>query len=367
MITFVTGCPCAGKTTYALKIRQNEALWDYDEMVALFFGDVKELSSTQKDTINGFYRAFLRIVKQNEDGAIIIKTKLSPVEREMVQDGTAVEKHLEISKEEALERAERDNRPASTFDSIEKYFDENTKGVKKMQKKSVNFEIKSVGDGESHSIEAYAATFHREPDSYGDVIRKGAFENTLKEWKESGNVIPLLFGHRMDDPLMNIGSVTSAEEDETGLKISATFDMENERGAYVYKLVKEKRLTKLSFAFEVLDEAEVTLEDGVKANELRELSIYEVSLVPVPANSHATVQSVKSEKQLDESLTESQVLRDIINEEINKFVEKSPMCYTQDSQADDVSAKNTEVKPEVSNDKGEEQGLLTAIDIELSL
>jgi hypothetical protein len=40
----------------------------------------------------------------------------------------------------------------------------------------------------------------------------------------------------------------------------------------------------LSFAYYTLEEAPVTLPGGVKANELRRLRLYEVSLVPVGTN-----------------------------------------------------------------------------------
>lgn len=162
-----------------------------------------------------------------------------------------------------------------------------------MLKKDYSVQFKAAGDDGGHIV-AYAATFDREPDSYGDVIAPGAFKNTLDEWKESGNVIPLLFGHRTDDPSMNIGGVDSIEEDERGLRIEATFDKDSETAQYVRRLVLEKRLSKLSFAYDVLDEGTITLDDGRKANELREIKLYEVSLVPIPANGHAEVVEAKS-------------------------------------------------------------------------
>ena len=155
----------------------------------------------------------------------------------------------------------------------------------------VNFKESGTDGG---SIVAYAATFDREPDSYGDVIAPGAFTETIKAWNESGQRIPLLFGHRTDDPEMNIGGVDSIEEDERGLKVSATFDADNPTAQYVRKLVKEKRLNKLSFAYDILDAGTITLDDGTEANELRKLDIFEVSLVPIPANRHAEVIEVKS-------------------------------------------------------------------------
>ena len=162
-----------------------------------------------------------------------------------------------------------------------------------MFKKDYSVQFKATDDDGGHIV-AYAATFDKEPDSYGDVIAPGAFKNTIDEWKKSGNVIPLLFGHRTDDPVMNIGGVDSIEEDEHGLRIEATFDKDSDTAQYVRRLVLEKRLSKLSFAYDVIDEGTITLDDGRKVNELREIKLYEVSLVPIPANGHAEVVEAKS-------------------------------------------------------------------------
>lgn len=162
-----------------------------------------------------------------------------------------------------------------------------------MNFKDYDVEVKEYGEDDGGYIVAYASTFHRDPDAYGDIVRKGAFANSLKKWEEAGKPIPLLFGHRTDDPTMNIGAVVKAEEDDTGLLVKATFDPDSETAQYCRKLVKEGRLYKLSFAYDTLDHRYVTLEDGTKANELLELDIFEVSLVPIPANQHAQVVDVK--------------------------------------------------------------------------
>ena len=144
------------------------------------------------------------------------------------------------------------------------------------------------------TVKGYASTFDREPDSYGDVIARGAFAKSIERWAKGDKPVPLLYGHNTDDPIYNIGAVTLMKEDERGLYIEAEFDAENEKAQYVRKLVKEGRLYQFSFAFDCTDWAEVELEDGRKANELRELEIYEVSLVQIPANQHAEVVDVKS-------------------------------------------------------------------------
>ena len=161
-----------------------------------------------------------------------------------------------------------------------------------METKHIDLQIKEAG-GSVPGIIAYASTFDRIPDAYGDVIAKGAFTGTLKRLEEDGYNLPLLYAHDMGNPANIIGTVTKAEEDDHGLKVEAIFDMENPNAEIVRRAVLAKAINKLSFAFTVLDEANVKLEDGTKVRELRELEIYEVSLVVVPANSNARVIDAK--------------------------------------------------------------------------
>lgn len=163
-----------------------------------------------------------------------------------------------------------------------------------MKFKQTQVQVKASDDGDEGVFEAYASTFTREPDSYGDVVAKGAFAETLSEWKESGNVLPVLFGHNMSDPDYNIGSVIEAKEDDRGLLVTGQLDLDNPKAAQVYRLIKGKRINQMSFAFDVLDEGQVELEDGRKANELRNLKIYEVSIVPIGANQDAEILAVKA-------------------------------------------------------------------------
>ena len=156
--------------------------------------------------------------------------------------------------------------------------------------KSADFAAQMPADG---TVEGYAATFDREPDSYGDVIAKGAFVRTLSEWSQKEQPIPLLYGHNTEDPEMNIGKVTEAYEDEKGLHVRAEFDADNPKAQYVRKLAKEGRLYQFSFAYSVRDAADVDV-DGFKAYELRDLDLYEVSLVQIPANQHAVITEIKS-------------------------------------------------------------------------
>lgn len=139
----------------------------------------------------------------------------------------------------------------------------------------------------------YPSTFTREPDAYGDVVAKGAFLDDIKAWEESGNVLPGLYGHRMDDPDYFIAGASELSEDDHGWRIKGEFDLEAPKGKQVYRLVKGRRLNQLSFAYDTLEEGNVELEDGRTANELRKLKVYEFSFVPVGANQDTSVVAVK--------------------------------------------------------------------------
>nr|DAQ04671.1 MAG TPA: prohead serine protease [Caudoviricetes sp.] len=157
-----------------------------------------------------------------------------------------------------------------------------------------DFTARATDEGGNGGFVGYAATFDREPDSVGDVIAKGAFTETLKAWADSGRPVPVLYGHNMEDPDYNIGTAELVE-DERGLRTTAAFDG-SPKAQRVRQLLAEGRLSKMSFAYDVLDEAPVELEDGTNANELRKLDLFEVSVVLVPANGHAEIIESKARK-----------------------------------------------------------------------
>ena len=139
----------------------------------------------------------------------------------------------------------------------------------------------------------YPATFIRKPDAYGDVVAKGAFLDSIKAWKESGNVLSGYYGHRMDDPDFNIAYALDMGEDDHGWWVKGAFDMDSPKARQTYRLVKSGRLNQLSFAYDVMDAGPVEI-DGVKAFELRKLNVHEFSFVPVGANQDTTVEAIKS-------------------------------------------------------------------------
>ena len=140
----------------------------------------------------------------------------------------------------------------------------------------------------------YPSTFTKTPDSYGDVVAKGAFLDDIARWKASGNTLPGLYGHRFDDPDYNVAFALDMGEDEHGWWVKGAFDLESPKAAQVYRLVKGRRLTQLSFAYDVLDSGKVEGADGEPVNELRKLKVYEFSFVPVGANQDTSVVTIKA-------------------------------------------------------------------------
>lgn len=140
---------------------------------------------------------------------------------------------------------------------------------------------------------AYASVFGN-IDSYGDKVIEGAFKASLTEWDQSDNVIPLLYGHNMTDPDFNIGSITEAKEDDHGLLVQGVLDLEGPKAQQVYRLLKGRRLSQLSFAYDVVEGAWVDMKDEPSFYELRELKLYEVSLVPIGANQETELLAVKA-------------------------------------------------------------------------
>ena len=212
-----------------------------------------------------------------------------------------------------------------------------------MQYKEFQVKYDDSGNG---SLEGYASTWIRQADSYGDVVKSGAFARTLEERWNGGKGIPLLWAHQMDNLKSFIGTA-EAEEDEKGLHFLAQFDG-TEEAQRVRELYKDGRLSKFSFAFDVRDNGTVTLEDGTKANELRDLDLFEISCVCVPANDDAGVVDIKAgrrnrksdEDTIKQIISLAQSLLDEVNE-----------ADDPDDGEDDVKANAAAEEPEQSNPK----------------
>jgi HK97 family phage prohead protease len=165
-----------------------------------------------------------------------------------------------------------------------------------MLTKTLDVEVKAVGDENSGLFQAYFSVFDN-VDSYGDMVVKGAFVDDFEVWGPNGSGIPIYWRHRMDDPMLNLGASVQAKEDARGGWVEGQLDLENPNAAYTYKLMREGRVRQMSFAYDILEAGWVEkTEDGktVSFYELRKLKIHEISIVPVGANQETEILAVKS-------------------------------------------------------------------------
>lgn len=159
----------------------------------------------------------------------------------------------------------------------------------------------AAGDGvaiDEMIFSGYGAVFGN-VDSYGDVIQKGSFKDTLREAKKSNNWPAMLMQHggwgMGADDMTPVGIWTSMEEDDIGLKVEGKL-ADTARGREAYGLLKmspRPAITGMSIGYMA---KEFIL--GTKPEEprrtLKRVDLMEVSLVTFPANGKARVQSVKS-------------------------------------------------------------------------
>lgn len=137
-------------------------------------------------------------------------------------------------------------------------------------------------------------------DRAGDRIVPGAFAKSIERWQASGKQVPLHWNHQ-GEPEDIIGAIDPAtmEETELGLKVAGKVDLDgSEKGREAWRSMKAGTMS-LSFGYMVV--AEKQADD---ANELHELDLFEISVVPGPANADTRFLSLKSmsDDQLREEL-----------------------------------------------------------------
>lgn len=207
-----------------------------------------------------------------------------------------------------------------------------------MEHKYKSFEIKSDDAG---TISGYFSTYDRIPDAYGDVVAKGAFAETIAKRKESGHPFPLCWNHDLDQI---IGSVDpdSIEETDKGPHMAEAVFFDTPLAQEKRALVKSGVVYQFSFAYDILEAGLTTLEDGTKANELRKLDLFEISIVPIPANQNAVMTDIKagrrnSAKDADAIRQAIALLQGVLDDE-----------ETPDGE-DDAKANAAAEEPEQSN------------------
>lgn len=150
-----------------------------------------------------------------------------------------------------------------------------------LYKKSISLEIKA-DETDERSFTAYASKFGN-VDAHGDIVMPGAYSASLA----SGRKIKLLFNH---DPNLPIGKVTEAYEDETGLMIKGFFS-DTAKGNEIRQLVLDGAIDSMSVGYRTRDYEYNQLGHRL----LKEIDLFEISVVVFPSNDQALITSAKSE------------------------------------------------------------------------
>jgi len=139
-------------------------------------------------------------------------------------------------------------------------------------------------------------------DSYGDMIARGAFKETLREWETGGKLPPMLLQHGMgldNEAGLPVGRWLEMEEDDRGLWVKGRLiNLDTERGKGVYGAIREGVLDGLSIGYRAKEFVNRTRPDEPRRT-LKSVALREVSLVTFPANVDARVAAVKSEAAIE--------------------------------------------------------------------
>lgn len=168
----------------------------------------------------------------------------------------------------------------------------------KTERKALGFELRSVDDdGQKGTFSGYGSVFNT-VDSYNDTIVKGAYRQTLREWKAKKKLPKMLLQHGGGffsgnaDDMVPIGKWDEMYEDDHGLFMRGhLFDIDTDRAKATYAALREGELDGLSIGFRTR-KSKMDEDTGIRT--LTEIELFEVSLVTFPANDPARVTGVKT-------------------------------------------------------------------------
>lgn len=146
-----------------------------------------------------------------------------------------------------------------------------------------NLEIRA--DGDSNTLVGYAAVFDSpsEPLPWTEFVRRGAFAKTIND----GADVRLLVDHE-GVPLARTKSGTlRIKEDDKGLRVEADLDEANPDAARVMSALRRGDVSQMSFAFEPVKDS---WSSDKKTRELKEVKLFDVSVVTYPAYEETMVQ-----------------------------------------------------------------------------
>lgn len=168
-----------------------------------------------------------------------------------------------------------------------------------MKHKAMPARVKQAGpdDGLAEGQFTAVVSVFGNVDEVGDMVMPGAFTKSLAKWRSSGDPIPVWWSHGWDNPAYNVGWVVDAKEvlggPLPGLEVTGQLAIEEPTAMQVYRLLKGRRVTQFSFAYDEVDSVPTRDKEGNFVNQLRELDLHEVGPTAVGANRDTALLGVK--------------------------------------------------------------------------
>ena len=151
------------------------------------------------------------------------------------------------------------------------------------QNLTVPLEIKSLNERE---FSGHGSIFGNE-DLGGDIVLPGAFSKSLTKHRESASVPQMFWMH---DPSRVPGKWLSMSEDKHGLKVKGVL-ADTPLGNEIHTLLTMDAVRGLSIGYQVTDDDY----DKNGRRLLKQIDLWEVSVVSLPMNPLAQVQHAKSQ------------------------------------------------------------------------
>ena len=154
-----------------------------------------------------------------------------------------------------------------------------------LENKNFNLEIRSVDDAGVFS--GYGSVFNVK-DAMGDIVYPGAFVKSITK-----KMPVMLWQHNSEEP---IGIYTDISEDGKGLKLTGKLLIDEvQKAREAYALLKANAIRGLSIGYIPLKYDRRNDEKGYfEGRDLKEIDLWEVSLVTFPANPKAIIGNIKN-------------------------------------------------------------------------
>ncbi|WLG14627.1 HK97 family phage prohead protease [Psychrobacter cibarius] len=158
--------------------------------------------------------------------------------------------------------------------------------MSQLKTKAISFDVKAIDDEGLFS--GYCSVNDVE-DSYGEVVKKGAFADSIKAWADKGKMPPILWQHNRSEV---IGVWTKLTEDDHGLYGEGRLLIKDvARARETHALMKHGAIDGLSIGYRL---QKWSYNEDESVLELLAIDLKEVSVVTFPANEESRIDSVKS-------------------------------------------------------------------------